>query len=322
MSTDKRFKSMLLKSRNIPVDWIDFSSSWNLHPWELYTLSGELASSFSRAGILHPPILLAKDDSRFEIVCGVKRLLFASSVLTQQEVGCLILDKNTEPTVILDIVLTDQNLARPLSIVEKARFLEICSCYLQPREIVDTFRERLMLDKRPSTFSALVEILKQHPMLISEAHCGTLQEKIVMELLRIPSETDRVALVQIFKKLGMGDGKQRKFLPLIRDLAFRDQMPITAFLENPSIEEILEHPEMNNPQKIQHLVSFLQHQSTPLATNAEIEFSRDVKSLKIPDNCTIDHSPSFEKDEVILSIAFKNLSVCKQWIPTLKRSLT
>ena len=313
---------MLLKSHNIPVDWIDFSSSWNLHPWELYTLSGDLASSFSRAGILHPPILLARDDGRFEIVCGFKRLLFASSVLTQQEVGCLILDKNTEPTVILDIVLTDQNLARPLSTVEKAQFLEICSRYLQPREILDTFCDRLMVDRRLSTLSVLAEILRQHPLLISEAHCGALQEKIVRELLRIPSETDRVALVQLFKKLGMGEGKQRKFLPLIRDLAFRDEMPIAAFLENPSIEQILEHPEMNNPQKIQHLASFFQHQLHPLATNAEIEFLRDINALKIPENCTIDHSPSFEKDEVILSIAFKNLSVCKQWIPTLKRSLT
>ena len=313
---------MLLENRDIPLHLVDFSSSWNLHPWELYTLSGDLASSFSRAGILHPPILLAKDDSRFEIVCGFKRLLFASSICAPQEVSGLILAENTEPRIILDIVLTDQSLARPLSLVEKARFLEICSRYLQPREIVDTFCDRLMVDKRPSTLSALVEILKQHPLLISEAHCGALQDKIVFELLRIPSETDRVALVKLFQKLGMGDGKQRKFLPLIRDLAFRDRMSIAAYLANSSIEQILEHPDMNNPQKIQHLASFLQHQLNPLATNAEIEFSRDVNSLKIPNNCTIDHSPSFEKDEVTLSITFKNLSACKEWIPILKRSLT
>ncbi|EKD33582.1 MAG: ParB protein [uncultured bacterium] len=313
---------MLLKSHNIPVDWIDFSSSWNLHPWELYTLSGDLASSFSRAGILHPPILLARDDGRFEIVCGFKRLLFASSVLKPQEVCCLILDKNTEHTVILDIVLTDQSLAHPLSTVEKARFLEICSRYLQPREILDTFCDRLMVDRRLSTLSVLAEILRQHPLLISEAHCGTLQEKIVRELLRIPSATDRVALVKLFNNLGMGEGKQKKFLPLIRDLAYRDKMSIAAYLENPPIEKILEHPDMNNPQKIQHLASFLQHQLNPLTTDAEIEFLREVKSLKIPENCTIDHSPSFEKDEVTLSIAFKNLSVCKEWIPALKRSLT
>lgn len=312
---------MLLESRNIPLHLIDFSSSWNLHPWELYTLSGDLASSFSRAGILHPPILLARDDGRFEIVCGFKRLLFASSSCAPQEVSCLILAQNTDLRVILDIVLTDQSLARPLSIVEKARFLEICSCYLQSREIVDTFCGRLGMDKRPSTISALVEILKQHPLLISEAHCGALQEKIVMELLKIPSEMDRVALVRLFKKLGMGEGKQRKFFPLIRDLAFRDKMSIAAYLENSSIEKVLEHPDMNIPQKIQHLASFLQHELHPLATNAEIEFSRDVNALKIPENCTIHHSPSFEKDEVTLSITFKNFSACKERIPTLKRSL-
>jgi len=313
---------MIFENRNIPIDWIDFSSNWNLHPWELYSLSGNLASSLSHAGILHPPILMAKDDSRFEIVCGFKRLLFASSIFTPQKASCLILPQDTDPTIILDIVLTDQSLACPLSIVEKARFLEICSRYLQPREIVDTFCDRLLVDKRSSTLSTLGEILKQSPLLISESHCGVLQGKIVVELLRIPSDADRVALVRLFKKLGMGEGKQRKFLPLIRDLAFRDEISIAAFLENSSIKTILEHPGMNNPQKIQHLASFFQQQLNPRSTNAEIEFSREVNSLKIPENCTVDHCPSFEKDEVTLSITFKNLSACKEWIPALKCSRT
>ncbi|EKD36997.1 MAG: ParB protein [uncultured bacterium] len=312
--------AMNLQSRHILLDSIDFSTSWNLHPWEFYTLHGDLSASLARTGILHPPIVIAKEDNRFDIVCGFKRLLFAVSAGKIQQVNCIVLDEDTPPASILDIVLTDQGIAHPLSMAEKARFLEICTRYLQREEIVDTFCERLQLGKRFATLAALLEVLKQHPLVISEIHGGGLQEKMVMELLRLPEEADRIAMVKLFKNLSMGDGKQRKFLPLIRDLAYRHDTSLAAYLENPAIQGILHHPEMNNPQKIQHLAAFLQHQTNPLSAQAENEFVRTVRTLQLPENCTITHSPSFEKDEVTLSITFDNLSSCAHWIPKLKQN--
>lgn len=313
---------MFLQSRHILLDSIDFSNSWNLHPWELYTLRDDLFASLSRTGILHPPIVIAKDNNRFDIVCGFKRLLFASSAGKIQQVDCIVLDGNTPPASILEIVLTDQCIAHPLSMAEKARFLEICTGYLQQQEIVATFCERLMLGKRIATLATLLEVLKQHPLVIAEIHGGALQEKIVMELLRLPKEADRIAMVKLFKNLSMGDGKQRKYLPLIRDLAYRHNTSIAAYLDNPAIQGILHHPEMNNPQKIQHLSTFLQHQTNPLSSQAENDFVRRVRTLQIPENCTITHSPSFETDEVTLSITFDSLSSCRDWIPTLKQNFT
>lgn len=313
---------MFFQSRHLLLDSIDFSNSWNLHPWELYTLRDDLFASLSRTGILHPPIVIAKENNRFDIVCGCKRLLFATSAGNIQQVNCIVLAENTPPASILDIVLTDQCIAHPLSMAEKARFLEICTRYLQQQEIIDTFCERLMLGKRIATLATLLEVLKQHPLVIAEIHGGALQEKIVMELLRLPEETDRFAMVKLFKNLSMGEGKRRKYLPLIRDLAYRHNISIAAYLENPAIQGILQHPEMNNPQKIQHLATFLQHQTNPLSSQAENEFVHKVRTLQLPGNCTITHSPSFEKDEVTLSISFDNLSSCAHWIPRLKQSFS
>ncbi len=312
---------MMFEIRPVPLDSVTFSSSWNLHPCELYTLPRELVSSFARVGILHPPILLTKEAGRFEIVCGFKRLLFAASILERREVDCLILAANTEPEAILDIILTDQFLARSLSIVEKARFLEICTRFLQPQQIADSYCDRLMLDRRQSTLQKLLDILSEPHESLTAFHSGTLQEKVVMELLDLPSEDDRNSLVKFFKRLQMGEGKQRRLLSLIRDLAFYDDRPIAAFLEDSSIQEILNDRNMNNPQKVQHLNSFLQQKLNPLFSNAERDFADKVKSLKIPENCTISHSPSFEKDEVTLSITFENLAACQEWLPTLKHGL-
>lgn len=313
---------MLLECRAVATESIDFSSCWNLHPWELYTLSSDLSASLSRVGILHPPILLARGDDRFEIVAGFKRLLFASSMLEGPQVACLVLAQDTQPAVILEVALADQALARPLSIVEKTRFCQICSRYLQQGEIVDRFGDRVMPDKRPSALAATAAILNQHPSILSAAHSGAVQEKMMLELLRLPSETDRLAMVRLFTELSMGDGKQRKFLPLIRDLAFGKGMSIAAYLENQAIQEILEHQAMNNPQKIQHLGSYLQQQANPLLTAAETAFAHEVRSLKMPDNCTITPSVAFEKDEVTLAMTFKNLSACKKWLASRKDALT
>lgn len=312
----------MLQNRNIPLASIDFCERWNLHPWELHTLPDDLKASLFRTGILHPPIVTVKDGNRFEIVCGHRRLLFASSSEQADHINCHILGNETKPVSILDIVLTDQSIAHPLSLAEKARFVKICTEFLEEDEIIDLFFTRLQLAKRRSTLATLLEILGQPPLLVAEIHNGSLQEQRVMELLRLPEAADRVAMVKLFSRLVMNDGKQKKFLPLIRDRAFRLDTSIAAYLEDPSIQGILNHPEMNTPQKAQHLATFLQFQTNPLSSRAEDEFLRKVRALRIPENCTIAHSPSFEKDEVTLSITFSNLSSCEQWLPLLQQSLT
>ncbi len=92
---------------------------------------------------------------------------------------------------------------------------------------------------------------------------GRIQDRMVLEILSLPEETDRLALVQLFKNLGMGDGKQKRFFNLIRDIALREGSSISAYLQKKEITAILDHQEMNIPQKIQHLGSLLQHEFTP-----------------------------------------------------------
>jgi hypothetical protein len=288
----------------------------------LHTFPDDLNASLSRTGILHPPIVTVKDVNRFEIVCGYRRLLFASSSRQAEHINCHILDDDTPPASLLDIVLTDQSIAHPLSLAEKARFVKICTEYLDEDQIIECFFDRLQLAKRRSTLATLLEILSQPPLLVAEIHNGSLQEKRFMEILRLPAVADRVAMVKLFTHLSMNDGKQKKFLPLIRDLAFRLDTSIAAYLDAPTIQDIFNHPEMNTPQKVQHLATFLQCQTNPLSSQAEDEFLRKVRALRIPENCTIAHSPSFEKDEVTLSITFSNLSNCEQWLPLFKQSLT
>jgi hypothetical protein len=315
---------MLCKSlfcRTIPLKAITFTGEWSLHPWDLHTISDSLLQSFRRIDVIHPPILLAKEDGLFDILCGFKRLQFVLANAQVESLECLVFTKNTEVTVLLDTLLTDQNLFHPLSLAEKAKFVEICSRFLNPQDIVSLYFERLQLRKKTSTINELTNILQQHPTIIAEIHAERLKEQMVTELLRLPESSDRIALVQLFRDLAMGDGKQRRFFSLIRDLAFRQDIPISDYLKLDEISGILNHPVLNVPQKLQHLNHYLQHQLCPMSRETEEDFMRQVNALRLSPQCTISHSPSFEKDTIIFSITFDNFSDCALMAPKINNLL-
>ncbi|MBU1566800.1 MAG: hypothetical protein KJ630_14405 [Proteobacteria bacterium] len=310
-----------LPCRSIPLCTISYSRDWSLHPWESPFISDDLLQSFSQIGILHKPILLAKENGCFDILCGFKRLQFALSNAQVENVDCLIYSKDTKPKTLLDTILTDQSLSHPLSLAEKARFVDICTHFLSHEDIVSIYLERLQLKKNSSTIIELKNILQQDHIIISEIHAGRLQEKMVAELLRLAENPDRIALVQLFRALGMGDSKQKRFFTLIRDLAFRQDSTISAYLKTPAIDEILEHPVINVPQKIQHLNKYLQHQFCPMSSKADKDFARRVQELQLPSQCAISHSPSFEKDDITLSITFENFTDCARIVPKISNLL-
>ncbi len=307
-----------LSCHSVPLRSITYTREWSLHPWDSLNISEELLHSFCRIGILHKPILLAREMGSFDILCGFKRIQFALTNAHLESVECLVLAKDTELKTLLDILLADQSLSHPLSLVEKARFVEICTRFLSDEDILSDYFDTLQLRKKVSAITELKNILQQDQIIVTEIHSGRLQEKMIAEILRLSESSDRIALVQLFRDLGMGDGKQKRFFTLIRDHAFRQNITISEYLKTPAISGILEHPAMNIPQKIQHLNNYLQYQVCPMSSKAEEDFKKQVRELHLPSRCTITHSSAFENDDVTLSITFKKFADCAKIVPKLR----
>lgn len=305
---------MHLFHRSIAFNSINFTDEWNLHPWEFRDIPRELQEILVQTGVIHPPLVIADSAKTFAIVSGVRRVEFIKRFIGPSQIDCMVIDKDTPPGVILNLILTDQSHAARLSLAEKARFVEIASRFLKMEDILTTFQARLQLPKGRSSISNLLNILKQDEQFIKEIHAGYIQDRMVLELLSLPRETDRLALIQLFKNLGMGDGKQKRFFSLIRDIAWREGASISGYLQRKEITAILDHQELNIPQKIQHLGSLLQNEFSPASSLAEELFAKKVKSLRLPSNYSISHSPSFEKDETTLSITFRNFPECEQYL--------
>ena len=305
---------MCLSHQSIPLNSINFSADWNLHPWEYRVIPPTLHESFSLNGVIHPPIVIADSERTFAIVSGARRVEFIRQTTAPSHIDCMVVEKDAPHSFLLNLILVDQSCAFELSVAEKARFVEIASRLLNQEELVSTFREKLQLKRGRSTIPNLLKILQQDDTIIREIHAGRLQDRMISEILSLQNKADRLTLVQLFMNLGMGAGKQKRFFNLIRDIAFREGSTITAYLQKEEILEILDHKELNIPQKIHHLGDLLQNIMTPASSLAEASFLKQVSSLQLPANHAITHSPAFEKNDITLSITFKDFATCAQYL--------
>ncbi len=305
---------MPLCCRSIPLGSINFSTAWNLHPWEFRTISNELQESFALNGIIHPPLVIADTADSFTLVAGAKRIEFAVRSAGKSEIDCMVINKEAPYSFILGLILADQSCASELTLAEKARFIQIASRLIESQDIMINFLERLHLKKGRLTIPNLLKILDLDEEIIKEIHAGRLQDRMVSEILSLAENSDRLALLRLFKNLCMGDGKQKKFFTLLRDISSRKGCSIAFYLQRKEVAAILGHREMNISQKINHLGILLQQEVFPCSSQAEDTFLKQLKNLQLPSNYTISHSPSFEKDEITLSITFENFNACRQFL--------
>ncbi len=312
---------MFFPFQNVHFHELEFTGKWSIHPWEIECYSDGLKNSILQTGVIHPPFLLQHSDTSFEVVSGHKRILIARQHFDSDKIGCLILPEDFPDLSILDLLLADQKYTAPLSLIEKARFIQIALGCISREEIIKEFSARLELKKQKSAIDKMLEVLNLQGDIIKEIHSGRLQEKMVMELQRLKHPDDRLAVVSLFKELSLGTGKQKKLFTLIRDLAYRNHTSISDLISNSKIQHILNHEEMNPPQKTQHLGKFLQKQLTPTSLEAESSFSDFSKKLQLPEILTLSHSQAFETDEVTLSIKCKNLQECQKMLPEIKAVL-
>lgn len=305
---------MLLPCRSIPLSSIKITERWNLHPWEMLEIPIDIRQSLDRVGILQPPIVQEIEEGQFTVVNGCKRLHFLKTETNLTEAQCMVVSSNASFDFILDLLLTDRSNGRPLTLAEKCRFLQIATRYLDHKEILRYYLPRMDIRKNPLIIAKMLNVLEQDITFIRDVHEGRIGEKMMMELLNLPEVSDRVAMAQLFRDLGMGDGKQRRFFTLLRDNAYRVGSTIAAYLDKEEIQTVLNQEQLNIPQKIHHLSGYLQQQLTPSLFKAEKNFLQQVKGLQLPPSHIVSHTPSFEKDEVTLTIKFKDLSECRSYL--------
>ncbi|WP_143170777.1 hypothetical protein [Desulfopila aestuarii] len=203
----------------------------------------------------------------------------------------------------LALLYEEHTMRGELTIIEQAHFVQICMTRLsEPEQQLQLFTQ-LGLSSTPYGLKRLIALLDLEQGLQAALWEGRLNENMARELLRLNRE-DRQSFYDLVVNLGIGGGKQKRLLALLKDLAGRNGLSFQAYLDQEAISAILDHQEMNTPQKGQVLLQLLQQLHSPALTEAEEGFLKWKRQLYLPPNCSVEHSPSFEQDEVSLTVRF------------------
>ncbi len=290
------------------INCIDLSEEWNLHPFLSPVPSSRLQKSIQSLGLLHPLILQKRIDNRYQLLCGRLRLrALQTGSRANNTVTALILENHTHAKRVLHYILEDQLLSGTLSPMEKAFFFTYCLKHMDLEETAKTFLPILDEKVQPHLVSRMLPLLDLEPEIQNSIHFGKIGEKVALELQQLTA-SDRLALYRIFQELELGSGKQKRLLALTKDLAFGQGKTIAALLAEPDSSTILDHPEMNPPQKATALLTTLQKKLFPESSAAEEEFQKAVDKMQLPAACSVTHSQAFERNEVYVTLCFNTLT--------------
>ncbi|MBU0484714.1 MAG: ParB/RepB/Spo0J family partition protein [Proteobacteria bacterium] len=311
-----------LQCKKISLAEIDFSDqTFNLEPFPDSPFQDDsLVSSITRNGILHPPIV-KENSNRFTIVTGRKRLRIALEHLQLKSCNTLYLSDKISNQDCLEITLEDTLIRRKLTPVEQAIFLRKSLQWLPEEQVIDRFIPLLGISPYKHDIKEFLKLLKMEDVFILALHEGNLDLNVAFILTDL-QPPDRQRILAIITRLKLSIGYQKKLAQSAIELARRSGTTVSAILAEPEVDEILAHPEANPPQICANLMEWLTKKRYPRLSKAEQSFHKLTASLDLPKGVKVSHIPSFEKDNLTLTIELVNQNELAEKWPLIKKAIT
>ncbi|MEN8258310.1 MAG: ParB/RepB/Spo0J family partition protein [Thermodesulfobacteriota bacterium] len=303
----------------LAINEIDFQDeTYLLQPVPCLEPPQHLIASIKRVGILHPPLVDEVEPGRYRIMAGRGRLL-AVRRLHFHTCECRVLPVSATPLETFTLLLEELIATKTPSLVEQAIFFQKINAWLDLDEAAHRFLPLLGLEAHPYQAQKLLRLNNLEEVIQESLHAGSLDSKVAWELEKL-SFTDRMALFEIIMALKLSVGNQKKITLISREVAVRSKTTIAAFLASEQSQEILNTPDLNTPQKTARFMAWLQAKQFPRLSQAEQEFKDFCRSLHLPQGASVQHSPYFEKDEISLTLTFKNQADLLKKMPLLTSS--
>lgn len=299
--------------RRLPLNLINVEDrTYRLLPFDNEPPHEQFISHVKRCGILHPPIVKEEKSGPIVIVAGRKRLQVAQNNLGLTSCDCIIISPDKNELETLTFALEEALIKAPLSAIEKACFFRKVLKFINEIEAARRFLPLLGSGPHPYNIKKLLPLTVLEEPIAKATHTGSLSEHSALELAQL-SFRDRFALFDLIATLKLSVGNQKKFIMLCQDLAKRDSSSILGVIGTQEINDIVNHPEANPPQKSGKIMNLLQQKASPQITEAKKDFKNTISQLKLPDWAEAQHSPNFEKDQMLLTLKLANLEELKKY---------
>lgn len=295
-----------MKTESFSIIPLEALLTSDLHRYTLHRdisadLSVDFLTSIKRHGLFHPPVVMSAGTA-YQVICGSRRIRALQIIGNVESVFCRVVEVS-DSAELLATIHEDQRLSGPLSAIMTARFVKLTDALI-PQESRDPVIKQLNLGSY-GQLQRFLPLLALEQSIRDAIHNGAVSDKVGLVLCSISPE-DRLFLCELFMALSLNKNKQKRLLDMCQILiAQRGGTFKTLFHEN-FREYLPDNITTNRPQTAGNLLRALHEASHPLSNNAEKLFNDRKHELELPANCSLSHSPAFEKDRVTLSFDFEN----------------
>ena len=280
--------------------------SYTLNPFPQEPEQG-LLQNISSFGILQPPLLLEKQDRTFIVLSGRRRIAAYLQIDKAQDcrhlTALVISFREEKPEYqchLLTTLLQHQLLGGSLTVIEQAIFFQKATLVLEELDVL-ALLPMLGLKAKPHIPGELIALLDLEPAIQLGLHRGIIAQRSGKKLSRF-SPADQKQLAEVINTYQLGGSKQQKLIERFFQLIQREQVSVEILRDRWWARE--KDKQLNGPQKTSSLLRWLENECQPRLTQAEEEFKKFSNQLHLPAGVRLEHSRSFEEEQVTLNMDF------------------
>lgn len=307
---------MTYKSLTVPIDSIDLDD-------DAYTISIEgvshpLLESIKTVGLINPPLLKKRQDQRYRIVCG-RRRIWCCNELGWSEVSARIVSDTLSDLDCLKIAISDNRSHRSFNLIEQSYGIERLAPLLPEANRFETICPLLNIPLNQKVFQKI----KGLTTLPKSLQKGILRGDLSLEgaVALFPFEPlEQVAFFELFKGLNLSQNKECELITLIDEIAQREAISPIEVITSEPIRAIVGERDRSRPAKTRKVRDHLKRRRFPALTEAEDRFFANLKRLNLGNSIQLTPPPYFEGATYTVRLSFKNPEELKEQLETLGKS--
>ena len=268
----------------------------------------QLMDSIDCVGMLNLPLLVEKKIG-YKIVCGFRRIE-ACRQLNWADVEVRVLESGTKQLECVRYAILDNSLQRPLNLMEQSRSIHLLSPFFKEVSVLGKELSILGLPDNPSIVKKIKSLCHLSESIQNGILSDTISLGMALELGRLHQDAGE-GFAKLFGTLKLSLNKQKEILILIKEISYREDIPILQVIKNDRVQKILTNEDLDRNQKIRKIRIYLKQRRFPALTAAENKFQNHLKKLKLGKGTKLIPPDNFEGTTYMLKLFFKNLTELK-----------
>ena len=186
----------------------------------------DLAESIRSHGILQP-LTVRRTGTSYELIAGERRLR-AAQIAGLAEIPCIVMTMDEKESGLAAMV---ENLQRQdLDFIEEARGIQL----LMDKWSISQEQTAKMLGKSQSAVANKLRILRHSDKVLAALREAELTERHARALLKLPSENQKMAVIQTIRQLDMNVARTESYIDsLLEEKTPKEKRPnVGAFIQN------------------------------------------------------------------------------------------